>query len=171
MTFFLEHDSLWAQGQKSVGSKLWDRPVWPSSGQEGIPLAWPTSQSQHRKCQQTSTSGHLICSGLAGSTRLPELSSCQCWSAGTMTLELRGCSVPVLSPTARERGARQTCKRPAGQQGEPGVPLDGGHCTVVGIQFHAPSRTVRGHPLLNAPGRRLVGRQLLTLSRRRHGGD
>lgn len=171
MTFSLEHDSLWAQGQKSVGSKLWDGPVWPSSGQEGIPLAWPTSQSQHRKCQQTSTSGHLICSGLAGSTRLPELSSWQCWLAGTMTLVLGGCSAPVLSPTARERSQANMQKTSGAARGA-GRSLDGGHCTVVGIQFHAPSRrAVRGHPLLNAPGRRLVGRQLLTPSRRRHCGD
>lgn len=39
----------------------------------------PISQSQHRKCQQTSTSGHLICSGWQG---VPAFLSSAVGSAG-----------------------------------------------------------------------------------------
>lgn len=158
-------------GQKSVGSRLWDVPVWLGLGQEGSPLAWP---HQPKPTQEMPTDHNIRAPNLlwlAGNTRLPELNSWQRWQAGTMTLMLKGCSTPVHSPTARE-GSRANKQKTSRQQREPGVPLDGGHCTVVGIQFHAPSRrTVRGPPLLDTPGRRLVGRQLLTLSRRRHCGD
>jgi hypothetical protein len=39
VTFFPEQDSLWGTGQKPVGSRVWDVPVWLGLGQEGSPLA------------------------------------------------------------------------------------------------------------------------------------
>lgn len=102
-------------GQKSVGSRLWDVPVWLGSGQEGSPLVWP---HQPKPTQEMPTDLNIRAPNLlwlAGSTRLPELSSWQYWLEGTMTLVLGGCPVPVLSPVAR--GAGQTCKRPAGREG------------------------------------------------------
>lgn len=93
-----------------------------------------------------------------------------------MALVLRGCAVPrpvfVGPPPQCSRSPANTQKT-SRQREEPGVPLDGGHRVVVGIQFHAPAplrRAARAHPLHVAPGRRLMGRQLFT-PRRRHCGD
>lgn len=89
-----------------------------------------------------------------------------------MASVLRGCAVPrpVLRPRQEERVWTGDTQEASRQQEEPGVTLDGGHWRLVGIQFHAPApwrRAVRGHPLPDAPGRSLMGRQLLTPRRRR----
>lgn len=155
-------------GLQSLG-----RACWTGLGSRGLPTGLASSAKANTgNAKQTSTSGHLICSGWQGAPP-PQLGprGQHRRRGGSGGL---GCSGDALSP----RRPRRPSAAAAGQE-EPGK-HSGGQPAARGARRYpgrrppaccwdpvsrscsSERRAARGQPLRQAPGRSLVGRRLLT---------
>lgn len=114
-------------------------------GSRGRPTGLASSAKANTgNARQTSTSGHLICSGWQGAPP-PQLGQRGSTGGGegAAAWALRGMRCPraVLAGPRWRRGRRSRANTPEAsrQREEPGVTLDGGHRLVAGIQFPAPA--------------------------------